>query len=53
VEVNLCEAWKEMIEQEKISSIEKIMTGFNVTLERACEVIGCSVDEYNEFKGLA
>jgi hypothetical protein len=73
VEVNLCEAWKEMIEQErsegantgrleglrdgktqeKISCVDKMMKNLNISLERACEVIGCSVDEYNKFKGLA
>jgi hypothetical protein len=69
VEVNLCEAWKEMIEQErsegastgrlegllegKFDSVEKIISKFGISIEEACNTIGCSVDEYNEFKGLA
>jgi flagellar biosynthesis/type III secretory pathway protein FliH len=34
-------------------SVDNVMANLNVTLEKACSIIGCNVDEYNKFKGLA
>jgi hypothetical protein len=39
-------------EEQFLESVDKIMSAFNVSLEKACSVLQCTVDDYNNAKML-